>query len=1247
MDEAKFKQYWDFTFQLLRAFDQEELTTLLRENCLLIDEDWIEVMKIVEQYLIENGDAEAAAWLQNVRQFSEQAINDWNQLSQTAIELYHQGKYAEAINFATKALEIVRTIWLGDHPNIATSLNNLAGFYCSQGRYKEAESLYQQALKLYKRLYKDNHPDVATSLNNLAVFYCSQGRYEEAEPLYQQALELYKRLDKDNHPDVATSLNNLADLYCSQGRYKEAEPLYRQALELFENLLGNSHPNVAQVLNNLAILYQNQGRYEEAEPLYRQALELFKRLFGDNHPDVAQVLNNLAILYRFQGRYEKAEPLHQQALELFENLLGNSHPNVAQVLNNLAILYQNQGRYEEAEPLYRQALELFKRLFGDNHPDVAQVLNNLAILYRFQGRYEKAEPLHQQALELCKCLLGDNHPDVATCLDNLAGLYRFQGRYEKAEPLLLQALDLRKRLLGDNHLNVTTSLNNLAELYQSQRRYEEAESLYQQALDLRKRLWRDNHPSVALSLNNLALLYSFQGRYEEIEPLLLQALELSKRLLGDNHPHVATCLNNLAELYQFQKRYEEAEPLYQQALELRKRFLGNNHPDVTTILNNLAGFYRSQGRYEEALVTFQEAVTVEQKITHRVFAFSSESDRLRHLNQIRITTDILLSLVVTHFSDNPTAIQIACDVVLQRKGLSAAAVAAFNAAIYQERYQHLSDSLQQWRSLNEQITYQTMKQATPQNREHLQRLQQQADQLEKDLASQVPEIQLQDQTVDRKTLAGRLPAGSLLLEFVRFNLWNEKNKQWGSSGYLVFILPAGQPDQVEMKALGEANRIDQLIADTRLSAIAYVNTADGKLKRFDGRGTLAFDDDLFDNLSSHPQDGYLPDAAIKLSQVILDPIRPYLADKRQIFISPDAGLSLLPFQLLPLDESAEDLLIDRYSIGYLSAGRDLLRSTVQTDRPASSPLIIADPKFALSESDLEFLATRSNTKTESKPYISTHESLISTLDLEDLERAATTGLLAQNVADLLKVEPHLQTDALTTHLTDARCPNILLIGTHGWYSSQTEEPPPEEPPPLTSGGVDLLSTLTQAPNPMLRSGLAFAGTQNWIQDDPLPPQAGKGFLFAQDIALLDLWANEVTVLCACQSAVGDTRSGEGVFGLRRAFAVAGAKTLVMSLWSVPEQASTLLVDRFFTNLLNGLGRRDALEEAQNYIRHITIAELRQSRLGLEILRKLMDDPSFSAQTPIQGQEGDHPLAHPYYWGAWICQGETDAITVPR
>ncbi len=78
----------------------------------------------------------------------------------------------------------------------------------------------------------ENHPDVATSLNNLAGLYEFQGRYKEAEPLHLEALDLHKRLLGENHPDVATSLNNLAGLYESQGRYKEAEPLYLETYNL-------------------------------------------------------------------------------------------------------------------------------------------------------------------------------------------------------------------------------------------------------------------------------------------------------------------------------------------------------------------------------------------------------------------------------------------------------------------------------------------------------------------------------------------------------------------------------------------------------------------------------------------------------------------------------------------------------------------------------------------------------------------------------------------------------------------------------------------------------------------------------------------------------------------------------------------------------------------------------------------------------------------------------------------------------
>ena len=156
--------------------------------------------------------------------------------------------------------------------------------------------LYLQALELWQRLLGQEHPNVASSLNNLANLYNSQGRYAEAEPLYLQALELSQRLLGQQHPHVASSLNSLALLYKSQGRYAEAEPLYLQALELRQRLLGQEHPDVALSLNNLAYLYYSQGRYAEAEPLYLQALEIAERQLGVNHPNTISIRKNLQSL---------------------------------------------------------------------------------------------------------------------------------------------------------------------------------------------------------------------------------------------------------------------------------------------------------------------------------------------------------------------------------------------------------------------------------------------------------------------------------------------------------------------------------------------------------------------------------------------------------------------------------------------------------------------------------------------------------------------------------------------------------------------------------------------------------------------------------------------------------------------------------------------------------------------------------------------------------------------------------------
>jgi len=382
----------------------------------------------------------------------------------------------------------------------------LGRFYQGQGLYNLAEPWYKQCILSLKQRLGDNHPDIATSFNNLAALYDSQGRYKEAEPLYIQALALRQKLLGDDHPDVAASFNNLAALYDSQGRYSEAEPLYIQALALRQKLLGDDHPDIATSFNNLAALYYSQGRYSEAKPLYIKALALWQKLLGDDHPSVATSFNNLAALYESQGRYSEAEPLYIRALALRQKLLGDHHPDVAASFNNLALLYKSQGRYSEAEPLYIQALALRQKLLGDDHPDVATSFNNLAALYDSQGRYSEAEPLLIQALALKQKLLGDDHPDVATSFNNLAALYDSQGRYSEAEPLLIQALALRQKLLGDDHPSVATSFNNLAYLYKSQGRYSEAEPLYIQALNIFEQRLGVDHPNTITVRNNLEYL---------------------------------------------------------------------------------------------------------------------------------------------------------------------------------------------------------------------------------------------------------------------------------------------------------------------------------------------------------------------------------------------------------------------------------------------------------------------------------------------------------------------------------------------------------------------------------------------------------------------------------------------------------------------------------------------------------------------------------------------------------------------
>ncbi len=358
-----------------------------------------------------------------------------------------------------KGDEDSKAIDVGEIKSLATKANELRGM----GQYGAAAEIWEQISGKLEKALGPDHPDTATSLNNLASLYGDQGLYTKAEPLVIRALAITEKALGPDHPSTALSLNNLAILYGDQGLYTKAEPLFIRTLAITEKALGPDHPDTAASLNNLARLYNKQGRYTKAETLYIRALSIREKALGPDHPDTATSLNNLAGLYGDQGLYTKAEPLFIRALAIGEKALGPDHPDTAASLNNLAVLYNIQGLYTKAAPLFIRTLAITEKALGPDHPDTAISLNNLAYLYINQGLYAKAELPYIRALAITEKVLGSDHPDTATSLNQLALLYNNQGLYTKAVSALSQGLEIEATWLT-RELPILTSQSREAQV---------------------------------------------------------------------------------------------------------------------------------------------------------------------------------------------------------------------------------------------------------------------------------------------------------------------------------------------------------------------------------------------------------------------------------------------------------------------------------------------------------------------------------------------------------------------------------------------------------------------------------------------------------------------------------------------------------------------------------------------------------------------------------------------------------------
>ncbi|HEY7330659.1 MAG TPA: CHAT domain-containing tetratricopeptide repeat protein [Gemmataceae bacterium] len=989
-------------------------------------------------------------------------------------------------------------------------------------------------------------------------------------------------------------LNRQVEELHGRGKYSEALKLAQRVFELARNELGENHAYIATSLNNLGVVLWAMRNLDGARSYFEQTLKIRRRILGDDHPHTAFSFNNLGSLLREMGDLPTAQSNYERALEIRRRVLGDIHLDTATSLINLGRLLRHMGKLSAARPYYDQALEIRRRVLGDKHPSTATSLNILGGLLHAMGDLAGAWSYIKQALEIRRRVLGDKHPRTATSLNSLGRLLHDMGDLVGARPYYEQALEINRRVLGDKHPSTATYLNNLGGLLHDIGDLAGARPYYEQALDINRIVQGDEHPGTATNLSNLGYLLKDMGHLAAARSYLEQSLDIYRRVLGDYHPDTAITLHNLGLLLHDMGDLAGARPFYEQALEIQRRVLGEYHPRIATCLKNLSHLEAASGRNAEALALMRQTAEIEDRMIGQVFTVASDRQRLVFLRVLQANQQCFLSLVVQDLSHSLEAVRTASDLVLRRKALAAEALAAQRDAVLGGRYPHLREVFEQLTLIRRRISQKTLAgpasgESFAEHEQTLHQWRQEQQQRETDLARQIPEVSLEQRLrqADRRAVALGLDEGVVLVEFVRFDVFDfhaapaRGERRWHPARYLAFVLPGGQPDQVQMIDLGEARPIDMMIADFRKSVIVDPRDANRDIRRQPPESPLA-------------AQGQIGPA---LRAAVFDKLVPALGSCKRLLLAPDGDLSRLPFEVLPDAEGS--LLLERYAISYLSCGRDVLRFGAASSGQPSEALVVADPLFDL-VADADTASTAQTRSCRSRDFKRSDYHF---------PRLPGTHEEGERVAKLLGIRPWLEGEALEARLKERRSPRVLHLATHGFFLTDQEGDPNKE-----SRSLEMIDTKAGSigrwsgplpEDPLLRSGLALAGAQTWLDGKPVPPEAEDGLLTAEDVTGLDLLDTELVVLSACETGLGEVRTGEGVFGLRRAFIVAGARTLVMSLWKVPDEQTRELMIDFYNRVLSGQGVADALRQAQ-----------------LAMKKK-------------------HP--DPYFWGAFVCQGDPSPL----
>lgn len=984
-------------------------------------------------------------------------------------------------------------------------------------------------------------------------------------------------LGQDSRMLSVSSAITRAEQYEKQGKRLEAANEYERARSMAVQVLGNNHSSVAALTQAQGALYRELGDYSKADALFTKTLEICQAV-GDTQ-FAAEASNNLANVKWELGDYVESQKLHERSLAMMIKSHGENSPLAAVSRNNLATVYKEIGDYGRVEPMVLQSIKTLRSHQPKYALELAGGLMSLADLHARQGNYPRAELLLLEAMQIKEKALGPNHLEVSRTRNNLAALYFSLGQFQKAESMHKQNLGVIEASLGKNHPDVAKSLLNLALCYQTQKKYEEAGVLYERAIALRKKILPADHPDISLTLHNYGQLCTLRGDYSQALQILEEALATRLRTYGADHTAIAYTKMAIGDVYYSRQQFEEAKLNYEEAMAIRKSQLSETHPSVAHSLTTLGEIEAATQAWDASVDHFDASRRGFRRHVDQSLPSLPESEQiafLKYVDEPHFHSALSLVLAQPHHRN---VIDRSAGWVLNGKAVSQQALAQRALLARDTTNSQLASAVKTLLVIRKQLASLMMlsetKVADPARQKRIEELMRQERAQSRQLSEQGGRSTGSSTWIDTDEVRMKLPKDSVLVEIMKFEKYDFQSPSIHDvqrpEHYVAWIVPSLDRGAIRVIDLGDASLIDEKVRAARKA--------------------LQEAPSLIRENGEEEAEGLLGPPLRDLASSILYPLLEEVESFQSIYLSPDSSLWLVPWNALPLQDNR--YAIEKLDIRFLVTGRDLVRDERSFD--VSNPIMFADPDFNLDPAAVE-AATQQMLQGKPKQVNGLRAVAPSgKFKLGTVARLPGTQSEAEAVLPQLehyadqKAKIFSGQFALEAIFKTLRQPRVLVLSTHGFFE---EENTTAQGPPTS-------------PNPLLRCGLLLAGCNKPI--DASVNEGEDGILTGLEIVNADLRGTELVVLSACETGLGEVQNGEGVSGLRQAFQLAGARSVVSTLWQVPDRETARLMAQFFTGLAES---------------HEKARSLRESQLQL-----------------IQSRRDRKGAAHPFFWAAFTITGE--------